>query len=147
MRTNGYGMNRKVVFSACVVLLDFYKKKNSRQKGKAPPLQPQNYFGNCCGKWKCLTIRIFAWGACKDGLPSFSNLQKKINLKGKCIFCDKEVEVSAHALFFCPRVYKWWTKYMPYFHGVSTNMSIMEIVALVRSEGTAEAFSKFFLMA
>lgn len=45
-------------------------------------------------------IRLFAWCACRNGLPSFQNLQRKnINLDSNCVFSEAPVEDLTMLLF------------------------------------------------
>lgn len=59
-------------------------------------------------------IKVFAWRACLNGLPCFLNLMRKqIAIKGMCVFCDAHEEDLAHALLYCPNVWKWWLVFLP----------------------------------
>lgn len=93
-------------------------------------------------------VRIFVCRAGKDDLPSFKNLQKKkINLEGKCICCAQAIQDLPHALFFFPKIQKWWVKYMTFLNDLSPHTSFMELAGLVKNKGVVVDFLKFFLMA
>ncbi|XP_030930791.1 uncharacterized protein LOC115956606 [Quercus lobata] len=46
-------------------------------------------------------VRIFAWKACMDGLPTKLKLAKRgLNVGAECPLCEKAVESSSHALIY-----------------------------------------------
>ena len=55
-------------------------------------------------------VRIFAWRACIDGLPTRLNLAKRgLNVGAGCPLCEKAVESSSHALIYCNKLCEvWW---------------------------------------
>ena len=47
-------------------------------------------------------IRIFAWRACMNGLPTRLNLSRRgVNINPMCPICDQEMETTTHALIQC----------------------------------------------
>lgn len=66
--------------------------------------------------WKLkipLKIQVFAWKACKEGLPTTHNLVKRhVNVNNKCCFCSQSLEDVLHALFLCDELQPWWDKYL-----------------------------------
>ena len=47
-------------------------------------------------------IRIFAWQACMNALPTMQNLRVRgVNTEGRCPLCDQCTENTMHALFSC----------------------------------------------
>ena len=55
-------------------------------------------------------IRIFAWKACMDGLPTRLNLLRRgLNIETKCPLCEKALESTSHALIYCDKLWDgWW---------------------------------------
>ena len=50
-------------------------------------------------------VRIFAWRACIDGLPTRLNLAKRgLNVGTECPLYEKAVESSNHALIYCNKL-------------------------------------------
>ncbi|XP_050211503.1 uncharacterized protein LOC126661686 [Mercurialis annua] len=52
-------------------------------------------------------IQIFIWRCLHNGLPSVENLNFRLNLHQKCVFCDQEESV-VHILFHCERALQIW---------------------------------------
>ncbi|KAL5849554.1 hypothetical protein ACOSQ4_007567 [Xanthoceras sorbifolium] len=56
-----------------------------------------------------LKIRIFAWRACLNALPTLSNLvQRKVCVVDSCKRCGLASESTAHVLFWCKKTKKVW---------------------------------------
>ena len=55
-------------------------------------------------------VRIFAWRACMNGLPTMLNLGKRgVNTDALCPLYGKELESTIHALLLCGKVREvWW---------------------------------------
>ena len=55
-------------------------------------------------------IRIFAWKACLDGLPTKLNLAKRgVMVEAACPLCLKASEITSHVLFYCDKIWEvWW---------------------------------------
>ena len=55
-------------------------------------------------------IRIFAWKACLDGLPTRLNLTKRgVKVEAECPLCEKAMENTSHALIYCDKICEvWW---------------------------------------
>ncbi|KAL0009246.1 hypothetical protein SO802_010748 [Lithocarpus litseifolius] len=62
---------------------------------------------------KILTkIRIFAWRACMNALPTRVNLHRRgVNLDVVCPMCDWEAESIAHSLLLCNSTRQVWNKW------------------------------------
>ncbi|KAG2666985.1 hypothetical protein I3760_15G091300 [Carya illinoinensis] len=83
-------------------------------------LQQSQHHSNgqsCSGKfeavfWKSLwhlklpkKMKIFAWRACQEKLPTYLNLKKKhVMDDGTCVLCNQGMEDAAHALYFCSEI-------------------------------------------
>ena len=58
-------------------------------------------------------IRIFAWRACTNALPTKLNLNKKgINTSVLCPICEQEVESTLHALVSCVSARQVWDRWV-----------------------------------
>ena len=55
-------------------------------------------------------IRIFAWKACLDRLPTRLNLAKRgVRVEAECPLCEKAMESTSHALIYCDELCEvWW---------------------------------------
>lgn len=65
-------------------------------------------------KWKMQVpnkIKVFAWRACKDSLPTQNNL-KRIISEEVCCFCHAVCEDLVHALISCPSINDHWEFFM-----------------------------------
>ena len=55
-------------------------------------------------------VRIFAWCACLNALPTKLNLhQRGMNTSGFCPLCDKELELPPYALLHCSHAKHTWS--------------------------------------
>lgn len=49
-------------------------------------------------------VIIFAWQACRDGLPCYKNIKSKhVMVDNQCVFCEGPNEDLSHAFFFLVR--------------------------------------------
>lgn len=93
-------------------------------------------------------IRLFAWRACKDGLPCFSNLARRgIRLDSSCAICHAPVEDLSHALFYYPDVREWWPSLLVFMGEISSLLNFIELVKWVKNRGTYEDLKTFFVIA
>ena len=53
-------------------------------------------------------IKIFAWRACVDALPTMVNLKKSIGETDNCPCCGREVESIFHSIIRCEVVKRVW---------------------------------------
>ncbi|CAI9765177.1 unnamed protein product [Fraxinus pennsylvanica] len=59
-------------------------------------------------------VKIFAWRACKDGLPTALNLEKKhITRQRICSLCNAETEDLNHAVIYCKMIEGFWNNFFP----------------------------------
>ncbi|XP_042958214.1 uncharacterized protein LOC122293826 [Carya illinoinensis] len=73
-------------------------------------------------------IKIFAWRACKDVLPSKANLLlKHVPNDGLCNFSNEDLEGSYHALVNCKQLQKAWQAFLPAI-GVDLSLNVFEVV-------------------
>ncbi|XP_042962413.1 uncharacterized protein LOC122296675 [Carya illinoinensis] len=74
-------------------------------------------------------IKIFDWRACKDGLPTKTNLlSKHVPIDGTCSFCNEKEEGACHALVGCKFLGETWLKVLPRLDiGASSNVFYMAL--------------------
>ena len=57
-------------------------------------------------------IRIFAWRACMNGLPTRLNLTKRgVNISPRCPIYDQELEFTTHSLIQCDLAKQVWDRW------------------------------------
>lgn len=87
---------------------------------------------------------MFAWRACKNGLPCFLNLKRKgVEVEGKCVL-DEDL---SHAVFHYPTIRSLWNTFLPCMQNVPQYQSFVELAGWVRNRGKENELSKFFLIA
>lgn len=117
-----------------------------QEKGESSLLQLKMF-------WKMLLrmktpnkVKVFAWRACRDGLPTVQNLRlKQIDVEDKCHSCQKEGEDLLHALVMCPNIYSWWLLYNPKLQLYLKNFS--DLAFQTQQVGNLEDLARFFTMA
>ena len=68
-------------------------------------------------------IRIFAWRACMNGLPTRLNLyQRGVNINPLCPMCEQEPESISHTLLHCNFAKQVWDKW----EGCPINMKVRQ---------------------
>lgn len=78
-------------------------------------IQIKKFYENICGRWKN-RVKIFAWRACKDSLPTAHKLQQKLVIvEDKCSFYNSEVKSLTHALINCEMIRGVWGNYFSRF--------------------------------
>lgn len=93
-------------------------------------------------------VCIFAWRACREGLPSLYNLCKWISgLDSSCFFCKQHVEDTAHVLVFCLNLQSAWCSALPIMREVPLNLSLLELAVWVWERKEPEVFTLFFIIA
>ncbi|KAF5444601.1 hypothetical protein F2P56_033721 [Juglans regia] len=92
-------------------------------------------------------MKIFAWRACHDYLPTFQNLrQRKIKDEDRCVFCHLCFEDTAHALFFCPMIHDVYMQYLPSLQTLNSPLSIWDVVLHISDKGGLEMLTTFFVI-
>ncbi|KAG6693248.1 hypothetical protein I3842_10G159900, partial [Carya illinoinensis] len=105
--------------------------------------------------WKCLwhlklpkKIKIFAWRACHEKLPTFQKLKLKHVLENDiCAFCSSCVEDAAHALFYCNDVRQVWMDYCPELGEIVSDLSFWDLANLARDRGSHDVLTTFLVVA
>lgn len=93
-------------------------------------------------------VRLFAWRAGTEGLPSLANLKKSISsIDSSCIFCRQSLEDTAHALFYCQDLHRGWLNFMPLLIDVPTNLNFLKLVVWVKQRKEPEALTFYFIIA
>ncbi|KAF5459693.1 hypothetical protein F2P56_019617 [Juglans regia] len=93
-------------------------------------------------------VKIFAWRACKEGLPTQQNLQQiKVVAWGSFCFYHQSLEDLSHALFNYPQIRYIWDKYLLAMRRFDSNLQVMDMPLKVKEEGNPEALSLLFLLA
>ena len=92
-------------------------------------------------------IRIFAWRACMNGLPTRLNLCRRgVNINPSCPICDQELESTNHALIKCDLAKQVWDRW----EGSPMNLresqlDITDIALKILNDGDAQALEIFFV--
>ncbi|KAJ0088746.1 hypothetical protein Patl1_32118 [Pistacia atlantica] len=101
-------------------------------------------------KWKMSVpnkIKIFAWRACKDGLPTKEKfLGKHVPTDVRCNLCHAEPEGLYHALVQCVDVQKLWADYLPVLEREKF-LNVFELAFHFCTAKQFETLSTFFVLA
>ena len=93
-------------------------------------------------------IRIFAWRACKKGLPAMEVLKNRgLNVNPVCMRCERESESISHAIWACKKLRGLWE-----LSGLSdllagSGRDLCEITFLMVDQGLTEQLEFFWTMA
>lgn len=91
-------------------------------------------------------VNLFAWRACKNGLPTLYNLKtRKVVLEDDYIFCKEEVEDTRHAFYSCPSIRECWKKQLNCLENQYTDSE--KLVQAVMKTSTQVELEKLFLIA
>ncbi|KAF5441802.1 hypothetical protein F2P56_036985, partial [Juglans regia] len=72
-------------------------------------------------------IKNFAWQACKDILPSLTNLRrKKIVVETQCGFYHVYEEDISHAMLTCSSNYSLWQKFLPMLQNFQSSLTFID---------------------
>ncbi|XP_042950087.1 uncharacterized protein LOC122282202 [Carya illinoinensis] len=76
-------------------------------------------------------MKVFAWRACQEKLPTFLNLKKKHVLDdATCGLCNQGMEDAAHALFFCSEVRSVWGVFCSQMDNMQPDLSFWDLANL-----------------
>ena len=94
-------------------------------------------------------IRIFAWRACIEGLPTRLNLVKRgINVGADCPLCGKCVESTSHVLIFCNKISEvWWNWQNCPINLLAVNLSFVDLALEILDAGCPNDLETFFVTA
>ena len=94
-------------------------------------------------------VRIFAWRACIEGLPTRLNLVKRgINVGADCPLCGKCVESTSHALIFCNKISEvWWNWQNCPINLLAVNLSFVDLALEILDAGCPNDLETLFVTA
>ena len=91
-------------------------------------------------------MRIFAWRACMNALPTMLNLQRRgVNCCETCPSCGKEAESISHTILRCDiakKVWEYWTECPVVFQ--PEPFDITDTALLILANGTSQDLEIFF---
>lgn len=93
-------------------------------------------------------VRIFAWCACLNALPTTLNLRRLgMYTSGFCPLCDKALESLSHALLHCSHAKHTWRCW----HGCATDISafsqdISDLALKLINKGAPQDLEIFFMV-
>ena len=91
-------------------------------------------------------IRIFAWKACMEGLPTQLNRGRRgMNIETKCPICEREFESTSHALLYCTILWDvcWSWNTCP-IQLLAENKDFMDVAMLTMNAGTPQDLEILF---
>ena len=94
-------------------------------------------------------VRIFAWRACIDGLPTRLNLAKRgLNVGAECPLCEKAVESSSHALIYCNKLCEvWWNRQDCPINLLAVNRCYVDLALEILDAGSPNDLETLFVIA
>ncbi|XP_040996168.1 uncharacterized protein LOC121242360 [Juglans microcarpa x Juglans regia] len=93
-------------------------------------------------------VRVFAWRACKESLPSKYNLfKRKIIDSPACDFCNNSIEDVSHAVLQCHIVKVAWRQLVPALTFFPELCTVTEAIVSLLHKGDQGLLSRFFLIA
>ncbi|KAK9999142.1 hypothetical protein SO802_018745 [Lithocarpus litseifolius] len=92
-------------------------------------------------------IRVFAWRACMNGLPTRLSLENKgVRIKGSCPLCEKGPESIKHALVHCSKAWEvWWSWQTCPINFGEGNLDVTDIAMQIMEKGSAMDLEIFFI--
>ena len=95
-------------------------------------------------------VRIFAWRACMNGLPTLLNLGKReVSIDALCPLCGKDFESTTHALIRCSKNWEvWWNWQTCPINLGDGNLDILDAaLRILEAGGTPQDLETFFVTA
>ncbi|XP_035545068.1 uncharacterized protein LOC118348173 [Juglans regia] len=126
----------------------FISSQAGPQIAESSNMQAQQKFWKHLWKMKVPNkLKIFAWHACKDSLPTAVNLVKrKVIPNATCRMCLSEEENIAHAIFHCGAVQDLWRYYLPELIR-DKQMSLVDLAMQLCERNMAGKMCTFFALA
>ena len=95
-----------------------------------------------------LKVRIFAWRACRNGLPTKLNLRcRGLNSSSFCPLCNKEMESLQHALLHCTHAKHTWASWLDCPVNLSTTSAdIVDLASQFIGLGKLSELDLFFMV-
>ncbi|XP_022841874.1 uncharacterized protein LOC111365549 [Olea europaea var. sylvestris] len=92
-------------------------------------------------------VKIFAWRACQDSLPSKQNLvRRRVSIAPHCCFCNYPVEDLCHVLLHCPSIYQLLTDRFPVLKTKAYLGGFMQAAIDILTKVSKDALSEFLLI-
>lgn len=94
-------------------------------------------------------IKIFAWRACMEWLPTRLNLGRRgMNIETKCPLYERELESTIHALLYCNKLWDvWWSWHTCPINILAGNKNFVDVAILILNAGTPHDLETFFATA
>ena len=94
-------------------------------------------------------VKIFAWRACIDGLPTRLNLVRKgLNVGADSPLCGKVAESTSHALIFCNKISEvWWNWRSCPINLLAVNKSFVDLALEILDAGSPVDLETLFVTA
>ena len=91
-------------------------------------------------------IRIFAWKACLDRLPTRLNLAKRgVRVEAECPLCEKAMESTSHALIYCDELCEvWWNWQDCPINLLVGNMCLVDLALKILDAGSPRDLETLF---
>ncbi|XP_042974662.1 uncharacterized protein LOC122306298 [Carya illinoinensis] len=94
-----------------------------------------------------IKVRIFAWKAVKEILPTKSNLKKKkVLTEDGCVFCHAKNEDTLHALCSCPAIKEVWSLYFPSMVLMKEHDMFLDVVLRLQHNKRHDMLDLFFII-
>ncbi|KAF5478058.1 hypothetical protein F2P56_004648, partial [Juglans regia] len=93
-------------------------------------------------------VKVFAWRACKNGLPTLQNLKtRKFVKEATCEWCKEDDEDTDHALLSCKTAREVWAALLPEVTRDASHKSLLDIAMQIQFRGNNGDLEKLFLIA
>ena len=94
-------------------------------------------------------VRIFAWRACVNGLPTCLNMVTRgFDIDATCPLYGKDGESTKHALLYCKKVCDvWWFWQTCPINLLAETSDVMDVALRIMEVGTSHDLEIFFVTA
>ena len=94
-------------------------------------------------------VRIFAWRACVNGLPTRMNMVTRgIDVDASCPLCGKEGESTKHAILYCKKICDvWWFWQSCPINLLAETNDVVNVALRIMEAGTCHDLEIFFVTA
>lgn len=126
----------------------FRDKKMATDGGETPNADQQKRIWRDIWRLKVPNkVKIIAWRACMDGLPTRYNLKKrKVIEEANCQFRFGAEEDTKDALYQCSTLKESWTKHLNVSYSTEPNQVFVDIARQVSERGNKEELEKAFFL-
>ena len=93
-------------------------------------------------------MRIFAWRACVNGLPTHLNMERRgIEVDAKCPLCEKAIESTEHALLYYGKICDvWWNWQSCPINMLVGTHDIVDVALQILESSTSHDLETLFVM-